>query len=158
MNKSYSFMFGWWWWTALIKYIGPQCHIGGSIWFSTRLFRFVLWYLFVYNKVDSWALSWRGKPGIWSDSGCVRDLKWLQQSILNQIKQSHGHETRLSPGLLVYLNWLLTKDNLMYMQLLHFKSTSKFDRIPAEIESDMFIVGALGFILGGSIWPAVWSH
>lgn len=67
------------------------------------------------------ALSWRSKTWIWSDSGCVRDLRCLQQSILNQIRVTWAWGCRLSSELLVYLNWLLQKASPCTSQLLHYK-------------------------------------
>lgn len=64
----------------LWKHLHPSCFFAVSMFF--------LWYLFVPDEADSrGTVLQTGKPGTWSDSGSVRDLKWLQQRILNQIKR-----------------------------------------------------------------------
>lgn len=61
------------------------------------------------TRLPPGALSCRGKPRIWSDSGSVRDLKWLQQHPESNQRVTWAWDCRRSSGLLFYLNWLLTK-------------------------------------------------
>lgn len=62
------------------------------------------------------------KTGIWSDSGSVRDLKWLQQSIPKSNQRvAWAWDCRLSSGLLVYMNLILRKASQRLNRFLHFK-------------------------------------
>lgn len=82
------------------------------------------------------------KSGIWSDSGPVRDLKWLQQRILNQIKESHGHETvDWAWGYTSTWNDCLQKPIPCTCRLLYFRvHRSKFDSILVDTELKIFLL------------------
>ena len=119
---------------------------------------FFLLYLFVHEEADSrGTVLQTGKPGTWSDSGSVTNLKWLQQRILNQIKRgSHGPQTvDWSLGLLVYLNWLLTKSNLTYIGFFAFQRKIVLNFRPNSARQELETLLLKGkktlFILSGPV-------